>query len=242
MTLAYFDCFSGIAGDMILGAFIDLGMDENFFKKEIKKLNLTGYKIDVKKVKKNNIVASDVYIKVNEKQPHRTLKDINDLIDASDLDNDVKNLSKKIFYNLAKAESKIHNVSIEKIHFHEVGAVDSIIDIVGSAIAKNYFGIKEVYCSPLPLGSGFVVCQHGKIPIPAPATKELLKNVPTYNLDSGHEMVTPTGAAIITTICSNFDKKPDFVNEKIGYGNGKIKSSQPGVLKIVIGDLEKRKK
>lgn len=237
MVTAYFDCFSGIAGDMILGAFIDLGMDIDFFKKEIKKLNISGYKITVKQVKKNNIAASDVYIKVSEKQPCRTLEDINNLIDDSKLTDDVKNLSKKIFYNLAKAESKVHNEPLEKVHFHEVGAVDSIIDIVGSAIAIKYFGIKEVYCSCLPLGSGFVVCQHGKIPIPAPATKELLVGIPTYELDSGHEMVTPTGAAIITTICSNFDKKPKLVNEKIGYGAGKIKSSQPGVLKIVLGNL-----
>jgi hypothetical protein len=241
MVTAYFDCFSGIAGDMILGAFIDLGMDVNFLKKEIKKLKLSGYKIDVKKIKKNNIAASDVHIKVDEKQPHRTLKDINDLIDSSNLDEDVKTLSKKIFYNLAKAESNVHNKPIEKIHFHEVGAVDSIIDIVGSAISMKYFKIKEVYCSSLPLGSGFAVCEHGKIPIPAPATKELLVGIPTYKLDSGHEMVTPTGAAIITTICSNFDKKPELVNEKIGYGAGKIKSSQPGVLKVVIGNLEKNK-
>jgi uncharacterized protein (TIGR00299 family) protein len=240
MVTAYFDCFSGIAGDMILGAFIDLGMDITFFKKEIKKIKFSGYTIDVKKIKKNDISASDVYIKVSEKQPCRTLEDINSLIDDSKLTDDVKNLSKKIFYNLAKAESKVHNEPLEKIHFHEVGAVDSIIDIVGFAVAMKYFGIKEVYCSPLPLGSGFVVCQHGKIPIPAPATKELLVGIPTYELDSGHEMVTPTGAAIITTICSNFDKKPDLVNEKIGYGAGKIKSSQPGVLKIVIGNLEKK--
>jgi len=240
MTVAYFDCFSGIAGDMILGAFIDIGMDEKFFKKEIKKLNLKGYKIDVKRVKKNNIVASDVYIKVDEKQPHRTLKDINNLIDESNIDDDTKTLSKKIFYKLAEAESKVHTLSVEKVHFHEVGAIDSIIDIVGSAIATKYFGIKDVYCSSLPLGSGFTVCQHGKIPIPAPATKELLVGIPTYELDSGHEMVTPTGAAIITTICSNFDKKPKLVNEKIGYGSGKIKSNQPGVLKIVIGNLEEK--
>ena len=242
MVTAYFDCFSGIAGDMILGAFIDLGMDIDFFKKEIKKLNLKGYKIDVKKVKKDNIVASDLYIKVDEKQPHRTLKDINSLIDNSNLDCDVKNLSKKIFYNLAEAESKVHNISIEKIHFHEVGAVDSIIDIIGATIAMKYFRIKEVYCSSIPLGSGFVVCRHGKIPVPAPATKKLLVGIPTYELDSGHEMVTPTGAAIITTICSNFDKKIKLVNEKIGYGSGKTKSNQPGLLKIIIGNLEKNKK
>ncbi|MCJ7570839.1 MAG: LarC family nickel insertion protein [Candidatus Thermoplasmatota archaeon] len=240
MKIAYFECLSGIAGDMILGAFIDLGMDVDFFKKEIKKLNLKGYKIDVKQIKKNNITASDICIKVDEKQPNRTLKDIINLIEDSTLEDDVKNLSKKIFYNLANAESKVHNVSVEKIHFHEVGAIDSIIDIIGATIAMKYFEIKDVYCSSLPRGSGFVICQHGKIPVPAPATQELLVGIPTYELDSGHELVTPTGAAIITTICSNFDKKPELINEKIGYGSGKIISSQPGVLKIVIGNLEKK--
>lgn len=237
MKVAYFDCFSGISGDMILGAFFDLGMDINYFKKEIEKLNLSGYSIDVKKVKKNQYAASDVLISFNEKQPCRTLGDINNLIDDSDIETTVKILSKKIFLKLAEAESKVHGVDVEKIHFHEVGAVDSIIDIVGSAIGMNYFGIKKVYCSSLPLGSGFVVCQHGRLSVPAPAVKEVLVGIPTYDLDSGHEMVTPTGAAIITTICSNFDKKPKIIDEKTGYGAGKIISSQPGVLKIVIGEI-----
>lgn len=240
MIAAYFDCYSGIAGDMILGAFINLGMDMVFFKKEIEKLNLIRYKIDAKTVKKNKISASDISITFDEKQPHRTLKDINKLINYSNLSNNVKTLSKKIFYNLAKAESKVHKVPVEKVHFHEVGAIDSIIDIVGAAIAIKYFKIQEVYCSSLPLGSGFVICQHGKIPIPAPATKELLIGIPTYQSNSRHEMTTPTGAAIITTICSNYDKKPELSNEKIGYGSGKIKSNQPGVLKIIIGNLEKK--
>ena len=236
MNVAYFDCFSGISGDMILGALIDLGLDKDFFKKEIEKLNISGYSINVKQVKKNKYIASDVNITVDEKQPHRTIKDINALIDDSSLEDEVKVLSKKIFYNLAKAEGKVHKMDVEKVHFHEVGAVDSIIDIVGSAIGIKYLGIEEIFCSSLPLGSGFVICQHGKISVPAPATKELLVDIPTYELDSGHEMVTPTGAAVITTICSNFDKKPELVNEKIGYGSGKIISSQPGVLKIIVGE------
>ena len=235
MKVAYFDCFSVISGDMILGALFDLGIDVDFFKNEIEKLNLTGYSIDVKKVKKNKYEATDVDIIVSEDQPHRTLKDINFLIENSSLDTDVKSLSKKIFYNLAVAEAKVHKMDVEKVHFHEVGAVDSIIDIVGTAIGLKYFKIEDIFCSDLPLGSGYVICQHGKISVPAPATKELIKNIPTYPLDSGHEMITPTGVAVIKTVCSDFIDKPDMFDEKVGFGSGKIKSNQPGVLKIIIG-------
>lgn len=239
MVSAYFDCFSGIAGDMILGAFIDLGLDVNYFKKEIEKLNLNGYKIDVKKVRKKDYDASDVNITVCDKQPHRTFRDIKKIIEVSGLNEQVKKLSIDIFFNLANAESKVHDVDVDNVHFHEVGAVDSIIDIVGTAIAIDFFKINDIYCSSLPLGSGFVVCEHGKISVPAPATKVLLAEIPTYKLDSGHEMVTPTGAAVVATICSDFSKKPIFLNEKTGYGSGKIKSEQPGVLKISLGDNQK---
>lgn len=237
MATAYFDCFSGIAGDMILGAFIDLGLDVDHFKKEIAKLSLTGYEIQCKRMRKKDYNAMDVNVIVKDKQPHRTYIDIKKLIETSDLTDRVKKISIDIFFNLAKAESKVHNVTIETVHFHEIGAVDSIIDIVGTAIALDFFDIQEVYCSSLPLGSGFVYCDHGKISIPAPATKELLVGIPTYTLDSGHEMVTPTGAAVVKTICSDFKEKPCFLNEKIGYGSGKIKSKQPGVLKISLGEI-----
>jgi len=239
MNIAYFDCFSGIAGDMILGAVIDLGVDIEFLKKEIEKLDISGYIIDVKKVEKNNITASDVYVTINEKkQYHRSFKDIKKLIDDSRLDDEVKDLSKKIFYNLAAAEGKVHNTSVDDVHFHEVGAVDSIIDIVGSVIGLKELGVDHVFCSKLPLGNGFVNCSHGKIPIPAPATVELLRNVPVYQSNANHEMVTPTGAAIITTIANGFCEMPAMKIKKVGYGAGKIDSSQPGLLRVFMGDLE----
>ena len=153
MKVAYFDCFSGIAGDMILGALIDLGVDIEYLKKEIRKLGISGYSIDVKKVEKNNVTASDVYITVNEdEQHHRSFKDIKKIVDNSSLDGNVKKLSKKIFYNLAVAEGKVHNVSVDDVHFHEIGAVDSIIDIVGSVIGLKKLGIEQIICSSLPLG------------------------------------------------------------------------------------------
>ena len=239
MTIAYFDCFSGIAGDMILGALIDLGLDINELKNELKKLNISGYEIDVKNIEKNHITGKDVYITVKEKQHHRSLSDINNLIENSSLDVEVKELSKKIFLKLGKAESKIHNVDINEVHFHEVGALDSIIDIVGSAIGFKKLGIKDVFCSHLPLGKGFVKCSHGTIPIPAPATIELLKNIPVYQTDTNHEMVTPTGAAVITTVANNFGDMPLMKIKKVGYGAGKIDNEHPNLLRIFLGELEK---
>lgn len=238
MVVAYFDCFSGIAGDMILGALIDLGFDVELLKKEIKKLDITGCSINVKKVKKNNIAASDVIITVDEdKQSHRSFKDIKKMIDSSSLDDDIKNLSKKIFYKLAVAEGKVHKVDVEDVHFHEIGAVDSILDIIGSVIGLKNLGINQVFCSKLPLGSGYVYCSHGKIPIPAPATVELLRDIPVYQSDVNHETVTPTGAAVITTVADGFGEMPSIKIQKIGYGAGKIQSNQPGVLRVIIGEL-----
>ena len=235
MNIAYFDCFSGIAGDMVLGALIDLGCDVKVFNTELEKLGISGYNIDVKKIIKNDVSATDVSVNVEKDQPYRTFSDITQMIDVSDLDDSIKNKSYQIFLRLAEAEGKVHNVPMEKVHFHEVGAVDSIIDIIGSVICLDLLEIDEVHASALPLGSGFVDCQHGRISVPAPATVELVKDIPTYELDSGHELVTPTGAAILTTIVEGFGKKPDFVNDRIGYGSGKIESNLPGVLRVVFG-------
>ncbi len=238
VKIAYFDCFSGICGDMILGAFIDLGLESSFLKKELEKLNLSGYNFDVKKATINQITAVDVYITVNEEQHHRSLGDITTLIDGSTLDRDVKELSKKIFIKLAQAESKIHNIKIDDVHFHEVGAVDSIIDIVGAVIGLKKLGISDVFCSHLPLGSGFVNCAHGVLPVPAPATVELLKDVPVYSTDRKQELVTPTGAAIITTFAKQFGDMPHMKIDKIGYGAGKTKSVYPNLLRVFLGSLE----
>lgn len=238
MRVVYFDCFSGIAGDMVLGALIDLGADIEDLKNELEKLKVSGYSIDVKKIMKRDVSATDVYIHVEEEQPHRTFSDISTMIHASNLHQSIKEMSQRIFHRLAEAEGRVHDVSIEKVHFHEVGAIDSIIDIIGSVICLHLLEIDEVYASTLPLGSGFVDCQHGRIPVPAPATVELVKDIPTYHLDSGHELVTPTGAAIISSIAKQFSEKPLFTIEKVGYGSGKIQSDLPGVLRIFLGQKE----
>ena len=242
MKTAYFDCFSGICGDMILGALVDLGLDVGYLKKELKKLNISGYEINVKKVESNNIAGTDVEIVVNEEQHHRNLQDINKIIDDSSLDDEVKTVSKKIFYRLAQAESKVHNTAIDKVHFHEVGAVDSIIDIVGTVIGIKKLGISKIYCSHLPLGNGFVTCEHGVLPVPAPATVELLRDVPVYSTDRKQELVTPTGAAVITTFADQFGDIPVMKINKIGYGAGKTKSKYPNLLRVFLGELEKKKK
>jgi uncharacterized protein (TIGR00299 family) protein len=238
MIVAYFDCFSGICGDMILGALIDLGVDKDYFIGEIEKLNLSGYKINFKKIQFDDISATDVDIVVSEKQHHRNLDDINRIIDESLLDNQVRHLSKKIFHRLAVAESKVHNTSIENIHFHEVGAVDSIIDIVGASIGLKKLKISKIFCSHLPLGTGFVKCEHGVLPIPVPATVELLKGIPVYQTQREQELVTPTGAAIITTLASNFGEIPKIKTKKIGFGTGKTKSKYPNVLRVLLGEFE----
>jgi uncharacterized protein (TIGR00299 family) protein len=237
MTIAYFDCFSGIAGDMILGALIDLGIDETILKKELSKLRLTGYDIEIKKVERNNIAATDVTITVTEDQHHRSLSEINDILKRSSLQPPVKKLSQEIFHNLGKAEATIHDVDIEEVHFHEVGAVDSIIDIVGSVIGIIMLAIDTIYCSPLPLGHGFVSCEHGLLPLPAPATVELLKGIPVYTVDRNQETVTPTGAAIISALTSTFGEMPPMKITKIGYGNGKIPSKYPSLLRVFLGEF-----
>lgn len=238
MKTAYFDCFSGISGDMVLGVLIDVGLDVNYLKKELEKLDVSGYEIKVKKVEKNHIIGTDVDVIVKEKQKHRSLKDIYNIIDNSRLGKEIKELSKEIFLRLAEAESKVHNIKIGKVHFHEVGAIDSIIDIIGTVIGLKKLQIKDVFCSYLPLGKGFVSCSHGVLPAPAPATVEILKDIPVYSANIKHEMVTPTGAAIITTLTSHFGDMPLMKINRVGYGAGKTEIKHPNLLRVFLGDLQ----
>lgn len=239
MTVAYFDCFSGIAGDMILGALLDLGVDETVLRTELQKIPLTGYDIKIQKIKNNDIIATDVTITVTEDHHHRNLSEINRILKHSALKHPIKKLSQDIFHNLGKAEAKIHNVEINEVFFHEVGAIDSIIDIVGSVISIFILGVDTIICSPLPLGHGFVCCEHGLLPLPAPATMELLKGIPVYTVDRKQETVTPTGAAVITTLASRFGEMPLMKITRIGYGSGKIPSNYPNLLRVYLGKLEK---
>jgi len=239
MRAAYFDCFSGISGDMIVAALIDLGMDFDFLKKELEKLNLKDYRIRSKKIVKNWIAATqfDVIETRGNLHQERNLKEINRVIENSKLDGEIKNLIKKIFLKMAGAEAKIHNKPIDKIHFHEIGAIDTIIDVAGAVIGLKKMGIGKVYCSRLNVGTGFVEFSHGKFPVPAPATAEILKGVPVYSNDVEAELVTPTGAAIITTLAEKFGEMPAINVEKIGYGAGTKDLGQPNVLRVFLGQL-----
>lgn len=238
MKIAYFDCFSGIAGDMIIGALLDAGLELSALKKELKKLPLTGYEIKAFKTEKQGIKGTKFEVKAPQEKTHRDLKDIFGIIEKSSLAKKIKDDSKKIFRRLAEAEAKVHGVSIDKIHFHEVGGVDAIIDIVGAVIGLDILKVDKIYSSPLSLGKGYVKFSHGKFPVPAPATVELCKNIPVRYTDIEGELVTPTGAAIITTL-AEFSPRLDFKIEKIGYGAGSMDLKEiPNLLRVMIGEKD----
>lgn len=223
--ILYFECLSGISGDMTIGSLLDLGADVEIFKQELIKLNLDGYHIEINKKSKNGIFGTKFDVILDHSHDHshdhdhqRNYGMIKELIEASTLNEHVKQLSIDIFNEVAKAEAKIHNVSIDQVHFHEVGAVDSIVDIVGTAILIDMLNVDEIYASPIHVGTGFVKCDHGKIPVPAPATLEILKNIPIYSKGIRSELVTPTGAAIIKVLATEFIDRPEMIIETIGYG------------------------
>lgn len=243
MKIAYFDCFSGISGDMIIGALLDLGLDFKYLKKELKKLKLEDYRIESKKVIKNEISATKFnVIELNKNhEPHheeRNLKEINKIIDKSKLENQIKNTIKKIFLKIATVEAKIHKKPVNKIHFHEIGSIDTIIDVVGAVIGFKKLGIGKIYCSRLNTGTGFIEFSHGKFPIPAPATAEILKDVPIYHNNIKAELVTPTGAAIIKNLADKFGEMPAMKLEKIGYGAGSKDLKQPNILRVFFGEFD----
>lgn len=236
MKIAYFDCFSGISGDMTVGALLDAGLKIETLEKELKKLGLSGYQLEVNKVVKKGISATQFKVKIKEEGMERRFKDILTILKKSKLDEEIKKETKKIFFNIAQAESKIHHKDIDKIHFHEIGGLDSIIDITSAVIGIKTLGIEEIYSSTLPVGKGFVKCAHGVIPVPAPATLELLKNIPTYSGGIESEMITPTGAAIIGTLANSFGERPLMKIERIGYGAGEKEFSIPNLLRVSIGE------
>ena len=225
---------------MIIGALIDSGLDINFLKEELSKLDLKNFYIESKKIIKNGIAATKFNVIDKNKHAHkeRNLKEINKIIDNYRIDNEIKNTIKRIFNKIAVAEAKIHNKPIDKIHFHEVGAIDTIIDVAGAVIGLKKLGIEKIYCSKLNVGSGFVEFSHGKWPVPAPATAEILKNVPVYNNNIEAELVTPTGAAIIIALASGFGEMPAMKVKKIGYGAGTKDLEQPNVLRVFLGEME----
>jgi len=240
--IAYFDCFSGISGDMILGAFLDLGFPLSELTASLAFLKIPKHTLRAQPEKRMNLKG--IRLLINVKQPgkdEKTFKEIRTVIEGSKLNKDVKEKSIEIFSCLAKAEAFIHRKRIDHVHFHEIGAADSIIDIVGSVLVIHYFNIREIVSSPLPLGNGFIQCGHGTLPLPAPATLEILKTIPVYGIGKPIETVTPTGAAIIATLAQSFGSLPPVTIEKVGYGVGERKDNEvPNLLRVILGRKEKR--
>jgi uncharacterized protein (TIGR00299 family) protein len=266
MKVLYYDCFAGISGDMNLGALIDLGVDKSYLIKELDKLSIskefklkietkqkmgiTGTKVDV--ILTNNIHHEHHHHEEHnehhehhhheEHHEHRNLRSIYNIIDSSSLNDNIKQLSKDIFNVVAKAEAKVHGKSIDEVHFHEVGAVDSIVDIIGAAICIDNLKVDKIISSTIELGGGFVKCAHGIIPVPAPATSEILNNVPIHLGKVNFETTTPTGAAILKTVVNEFTSSIDFKILKTGYGLGTRDFEIPNVLRVYLGEEKNKSK
>jgi hypothetical protein len=240
MKIIYFDCFSGISGDMALGALIDAGVPKEFLVEQLRKIPDISFAMDVKAVKRSGISATDVTVEAPEEGKGRSLTQILSLLKASSLEEGVKSSAEGIFRLLAEAEARVHAVPVEEIHFHELGGIDAIVDIVGTALGVRYLGAEELFCSPLPPGRGMVKCAHGTLPVPAPAVAEILKGLPTgsnppLGTDSA-ELVTPTGAAIVASLCAGFGDLPPMKVEAVGYGAGKRELDAPNLLRIFLGE------
>lgn len=243
MKIAYADCFSGVSGDMLLGAIVDSGTPLAKIKSELARLPVKGYRITAKKVMKGAIQATKVTVKIDDhehKHGHDThLTEILGLIKRSRLSEKIKKNASSIFKNLAEAEGKVHGISPAKVHFHEVGAIDSIVDIVGACIGLDLLGVEKLYCSRIPLSYGTARCAHGTFPVPGPATLELLRGFPVCYLDIGRELVTPTGAAILTTLSERVGKMPSMIVRKSGYGAGGADLDQrPNIFRLIVGEAE----
>lgn len=276
MKILYFDCFSGISGDMAMGALLDLGIEKEPFLKELSGLDLGGYRIEIGTKTANGIKGTDVNVilaEAGQESAHgqedgrghshshdghnhshdghdhqhthgeRGLADIEGILDRSRLSEKVKAFAKKVFREIAAAEAKVHGKPINEVHFHEVGAVDSIVDIAGTAICLQLLGVDRVYSSALHDGSGFIECRHGRIPVPVPAVLEMLNEsgIPLISEDVGTELVTPTGMGLIKCLASGFGSRPPMLVEKTGYGLGKRDTGRLNALRVILGEAYEEK-
>lgn len=257
--ILYFDCFAGISGDMSIGALIDLGLDPSAVVEEIKKLGVKGYDIEIKKVNRFSISGIDVKVILNgnvdcvpmheddsgpdhmhdheHDEKERSLADISQIIKSSSISDKAKKLSIAIFTEIAKAEAAVHGKSIEEVHFHEVGAIDSIVDIVGAAICIDMLKVDRVVCSPVHEGQGFVHCRHGRLPVPVPAVIKMLggSGISIVTEDIEAELVTPTGFGILKTVSGSCGKMPEMLVESVGYGFGKTDTGRLNALRVILG-------
>ncbi|MBW8058479.1 MAG: nickel pincer cofactor biosynthesis protein LarC [candidate division NC10 bacterium] len=245
MRIAYFDCYSGISGDMILGALVDAGVPLETLRFEVKKLRLPGVDLKAEKTRRGEFVGTRVHvITPQEPHPHRHLSDILTLLEKSELAEAVLIPARRIFERLGEAEAAVHGVPVERIHFHEVGALDTVVDVTGALIGLNTLGIHEIYASALNVGGGKVQAAHGELPIPAPGTAHLLRGIPVYGSPVEAELTTPTGAAIISTLAKSFGALPPLTVDQIGYGAGSLDlPGRANLLRLIVGeridDLEK---
>jgi pyridinium-3,5-bisthiocarboxylic acid mononucleotide nickel chelatase len=242
MKCVYFDCFSGISGDMTLGALLDAGVPLEQMRSELRGMNLPGWELTAEKVWKNGMAATYAKVHPQDTQTHRSLATILGILEKSSLSPGVRDRAATIFKKLGEAEAAVHDVPLEKIHFHEVGAVDAIIDIVGACLGFSALGIESFVCSPLNVGGGTAKMAHGVLPVPAPATARLLLGKPTYSNGIQKELVTPTGAAIVATLCSTFGSQPPMSVTAIGYGAGTADlEGQPNVLRLMVGEAAEKR-
>jgi uncharacterized protein (TIGR00299 family) protein len=239
MRIAYFDCFSGASGDMILGCLIDAGLSPQRLREEVEKLRIPTIQLKAKKVLKTGLSATQVIVEGrNEKRSHRNLKEVLRIIERSRVETEVKEKSEEIFKRIASVEARIHQTPMEEVHFHELGGLDSIVDIVGSVWGIRQLGIERIHVSKVNVGAGFVKCEHGILPVPAPATLSLMEGKPIYSSGVERELLTPTGAALLSTLGSEFGQMPPMKVERIGYGAGRDNLPHPNLLRMIIGTSE----
>ncbi|MBC7104762.1 MAG: nickel pincer cofactor biosynthesis protein LarC [Firmicutes bacterium] len=238
MRVAYLDCCGGIAGDMLLAALIDAGADVGVLRNQLEGLGLGGWRLETWEERRQGLRGTRAAVLVTAAQPERRLAEILELVAAAPLPAGVRETAAKVFLRLAEAEARVHGTTVDRVHFHEVGAVDALVDVVGSLLALHQLGVGRVYCSPLPAGQGYVEARHGLLPVPAPATAELLRGVPLRRLAVEGELVTPTGAALATTLAEEFGPLPGMVVEAIGYGWGSRTYAVPGLLRVFLGQGE----
>ena len=238
MKIAYFDCIAGASGDMILGALVDAGLPPETLVEKLSALHLDDFELKFKKVKKKAFAATKVDVILKEDVPERHLHHIKKIVEESDVSQNIKDQSIKIFQRLCEVEAGIHDSTLKKVHLHELGGVDTIVDVIGTLVGLEALEIKKVYCSPLPMGRGFIKGAHGQIPLPAPATIALLKGVPIIGSEIEAELVTPTGAVLLTSLAEKFGPIPAMTMESLGYGAGGRDLPIANILRVLIGEQD----